>query len=454
MYHIRDIIKSLNIKELIANKIIPPISFNNLENKKYPPIVYKKAKIDSAFYSKFGIFVEDLIHQTLVPEHSIQYKELLEEIPKKWTESIKSFIKESFDECEFIFETEINWKNITGHPDIVGSSYILEIKTTTNFRKMQDESLLQLLSYVAISRAVGNIVEYIGFCLPIQKQYIWMDVRGWDHSSFLTKLEEEAIDMHEGKLGSIGQFEMLNNGDVLYITRSGWIGVGGHISKDTDEYPDNVPFQIFIGNARSTEIPKTDDSEFLKTKCKSKEVYIHAPYTINLCNNKLLKLLIYQLEYGKKIGARGVVVHTGTHGDMTYDQGLSEMKKYLLQIADKIDPSCPLLLETPAGEGNDIVASFETMSSFYENFKDDKRFGLCVDTCHVFSSGVDPLRYMIQWERMFPKTIKLIHFNDSKNPKGACLDRHEFPGNGYIGLGKMTRIYTFAQHNNIPMVIE
>jgi deoxyribonuclease-4 len=53
-----------------------------------------------------------------------------------------------------------------------------------------------------------------------------------------------------------------------------------------------------------------------------------------------------------------------------------------------------------------------------------------------------------------PNLVKLIHYNDSLDPCGACKVRHAFVGTGHIGFETMQQIAQFCLHHNLPMVIE
>jgi len=115
-----------------------------------------------------------------------------------------------------------------------------------------------------------------------------------------------------------------------------------------------------------------------------------------------------------------------------------------------------LLLETSAGEGTDICTEIQDLGEFFYRFTPEERnhLGVCVDTCHVFSAGYDPLQYLIHWETHCPVRIGLIHFNDSKGIRGCCRDRHERPGFGHIGLRRLCDVARWANQRNIPMVRE
>src|SRR5690606_33185561 len=99
----------------------------------------------------------------------------------------------------------------------------------------------------------------------------------------------------------------------------------------------------------------------------------------------------------------------------------------------------------------------QDLGAFFYRFTstERKKLGLCVDTCHVFASGVDPLTYLKHWETYVKDIpIRLIHFNDSATVQGSHKDRHATPGTGYIGMAKLDAIAKWCYDRNIPMVRE
>ena len=61
------------------------------------------------------------------------------------------------------------------------------------------------------------------------------------------------------------------------------------------------------------------------------------------------------------------------------------------------------------------------------------RLRMCLDTCHVYACGHDPVTYM-ETVSETPDLLRLVHFNDSMEACGACKDRHAFIGTGKIGI--------------------
>ena len=251
--------------------------------------------------------------------------------------------------------------------------------------------------------------------------------------------------------------------------------IGTHIKKDKTFYKSITnfykneknfkPVQIFTGSTKMWKRPnlnEEDNNKTLEYITKNKiKLFIHSIYLINLSRTceecqQGLKVLVYDLKLGKKIGAKGTIVHCGKSLKLEKKESVNNMYKNVLCILDYIDPTCPLLIETPAGQGTEILTTYEEFSDFYKMFTSEQKqkIKICIDTCHVFVSNHCPLEYIKKWLKDHPGSLTLVHYNDSKGPKGCKKDRHECPGLGYIGVEKMKKISNLCKENNIPMVIE
>ena len=119
--------------------------------------------------------------------------------------------------------------------------------------------------------------------------------------------------------------------------------------------------------------------------------------------------------------------------------------------------ACPLLIETPSSQGTELLTTIDEFQEFYQRFnqEDQQRIRICIDTCHVFASGYDPLEYLSKWiNTMGRETVGLIHFNDSKDVKGSKKDRHAPIGNGKIGKNILYQVMKYAVDQKIDMVVE
>lgn len=197
-----------------------------------------------------------------------------------------------------------------------------------------------------------------------------------------------------------------------------------------------------------------------------RKVYIHAPHNINLSgifpegDEWNLKLLIQNLTSAHNLGFRGVVIHVGKAVKLTTEVARKKMIDNIivvLRIYESLvkDPErCPLLLETPAGQGTELSTKVEDFVSIIPEVRakidNPIVFKVCIDTCHVFASGYDPMEYIRHFD---PDDIGLIHYNGSLCPKGSKKDRHSFT-ESCIGVEEMMNVYEFGMKHGISLVIE
>lgn len=238
--------------------------------------------------------------------------------------------------------------------------------------------------------------------------------------------------------------------------------IGFHVKKENplkktiEQLPSPFPsYQVFLGNPQSAKM-SIDDKELKETAVEvvkdHVKMYVHSQYIINLSNSAeyIGELLGQNLRYARMAGFKGVVVHTGKSVKKSVEDAIDIMEAQLRRAMEYATEDCPILLETPSGQGTETLTNVDDFMAFMERFNGDPRIAVCVDTCHVFASGSDPLEYL----QKVVKQTRLIHFNDSKTPCGSCVDRHEMIGEGHIGFKKMKKIAEFAKEHQIDMLYE
>jgi deoxyribonuclease-4 len=208
-----------------------------------------------------------------------------------------------------------------------------------------------------------------------------------------------------------------------------------------------IPYQIFLGSPKTFQVSLDEedikDSADLIIK-NNISLFIHTPYVINLSKENVSEILIKQLEYAKKAKCKGVVVHTGKYTTNTESKAIEIMYENIKNAMEYATEECPILLETPAGQGTETLTECDLFYEFVTRF--DRRVCICIDTCHVFASGYeDPLIYIQYIHKKDPDRIKLIHFNDSKGECCSCVDRHEMIGDGKIGFDVLENIAKFCK---------
>lgn len=230
--------------------------------------------------------------------------------------------------------------------------------------------------------------------------------------------------------------------------------------------------QIFSRSPQTFAAKPITDEDAEKFKASMKEngiqdVYIHAPYIINLASGKnttrfgSVKILRDELERGTQIGAKAIMFHPGSAKEVGREAGIEMVTKGLDRIMDGYTGSCQLLIEISAGAGEVMGDQFEEIAAFINGAERGKEIGVCFDTQHAFASGYD-LRTKEAVDatfEAFDKTIglkKLVasHCNDSKVAFDAHKDRHQHLGHGFIGVDAFKYIVEHPKLQHIDLILE
>lgn len=401
---------------------------------------------------------------------------------------IKIMFSES-DKSQVTFNSEYSSSLVQGHPDITSLNFVLDVKTTQNFESMREESLLQIFSYIALMRHNNATVNYAGILLPLQKDILLLNVKEWKHEPFLNKLLEVAkantvtIDQDLLQKVMISRFYLSKVGRTVSKT---CIVAGKKKTLTFDktlnyyiqafmkhgmDLGNFIPIQLFYSSNITLNLGKITDAIISNSMSiimnYNLKVYIHAPYTINFCKpvtkkdpndeSFIIEACKKHMEISTTIGCKGVVFHVGKAGRTKVDKALDKMEDSIRKVLVSVSEETPFLLETPAGEGTELVTKIEDFIDFYNRFdnEDKKKIKICLDTCHVWASGYDPIFYLNKWEKACgSESIGLIHFNDSKKGKGSRIDRHAPCGHGTIGMEKLVEVAKWCVERNIDMVTE
>lgn len=193
------------------------------------------------------------------------------------------------------------------------------------------------------------------------------------------------------------------------------------------------------------------------------KVVVHAPYIINLANDKdpdkfmfSVRFLQEELERCELLGIRQMVLHPGSHVGLGIDTAISNIAKGLNMILGTHPVT--ILLETMAGKGSEVGSTLEEIKRIIDLVDDKDHIGVCLDTCHLNDAGYD----MKEFDSFLEKFDQLIgidkigcvHVNDSKNVLGSHKDRHENIGFGTIGFDTLLSIIYNQRLENIPKILE
>jgi deoxyribonuclease-4 len=228
-------------------------------------------------------------------------------------------------------------------------------------------------------------------------------------------------------------------------------------------------FQIFTRSPQggkalelTTEILEKFFAEMKKNKLE--KFVVHTPYYINFAsaNNRIrhgsVSTLRNELERASLLRASYVMTHLGSAGELSEAEVIPRVSEMLSRALDGYAGTTELLIENSAGAGKIIGSNFIQIAQIIGNVNHPRLTGICIDTQHSFASGYD-------W-RDFKKTltqidteiglekIRLIHANDSLTECGSKKDRHAHIGKGLIGAEAFQKIVSFAEKNNIDIILE
>lgn len=230
-------------------------------------------------------------------------------------------------------------------------------------------------------------------------------------------------------------------------------------------------FMFYTGAPQNTKRVEINDDLTKKAILKMKEnnidinnIIVHAPYIINLANNKeddkydfSIRFLIEEIKRCESLKIKYLVLHPGSHVGLGVDIGIKNII-FALNKALENDNSVTILLETMAGKGTEVGSNFLELKKIIDGINKKELIGVCMDTCHMNDSGLDLSNFNNVLD-LFDKEIglsylKCIHINDSKNIIASRKDRHENIGYGTIGFSNLINIIYNERIINIPHILE
>jgi len=257
--------------------------------------------------------------------------------------------------------------------------------------------------------------------------------------------------------------------------------LGAHVSTSggVDKAPANgtrlgcEAIQVFTKNQRQWKakpLSKAEVETYLSEIQKSQIEFTvsHDSYLINLASpdddilRRSREAFADEVERCEQLKIAYLIFHPGSHVGSGEKAGLRSIADSINDTLDKKPGyATELLLEATAGQGTNLGYRFEQLAEILEMVKEKDRVGVCVDSCHIFAAGyeirtVDGYRAtMKQLDQVIGlKKVKTFHLNDSKNPLGSRVDRHEHIGEGHVGVEAFRLIVNDERFQGIPMVLE
>jgi deoxyribonuclease-4 len=253
---------------------------------------------------------------------------------------------------------------------------------------------------------------------------------------------------------------------------------GGHVSSsggiftaiDRIEAIGGNAVQLFTQSPRAWRPTNHDPAALERFRERRREaeveyVLCHALYLINLASpdddlyEKSVTALVNTIEVARAIEA-DVVFHVGSHLGSGFEAGLERVVPAVERALAVTGEETWLLLENSAGAGGTIGRSLGELTAIVERLGFHPRLGVCLDTCHLWVSGldvgdsatVDGLLDELD-DEMGLDRLRALHVNDAAAPLGSNRDRHANIGEGLIGDGLAVLVgHPRVQH--LPALLE
>lgn len=230
---------------------------------------------------------------------------------------------------------------------------------------------------------------------------------------------------------------------------------------------------LFVRNQRQWKAAplRPDDIETFKQTRRQTSIgpiVAHGSYLVNLAGapdvlEKSLAACADELDRCCRLGIEYLVIHPGSSPDAP--RGIQQIADSLNQIMSTVPAAggtpTKILLESTAGQGSCLGRSFEQLADMLSRLAPADRFGLCIDTCHIFADGYD-FRSADQYAAMMDQLDRLVglrrlfalHLNDSVKDLGSHVDRHAHIGQGKIGLAAFAHFVRDPRLADLPMILE
>ena len=255
--------------------------------------------------------------------------------------------------------------------------------------------------------------------------------------------------------------------------------IGAHVSTaggiqtaiDRIEELGGEAVQLFTQSPRAWRPTRHDPANLERFRARREEagvkgVVCHGIYLVNLASpddeiyEKSVATVVNTVEVGSAIDADSVVFHVGSHQGAGLEAGLERVLPALELALERCGDRMWLLVENSAGAGGTIGRSIEELATIVERAGSHPRLGICLDSCHLWVSGVDVTDASVLdatltevEEKIGLERLRAVHVNDATDPLGSNRDRHANVGEGVLG----ERLAVFLGHpklQGLPALLE
>lgn len=258
--------------------------------------------------------------------------------------------------------------------------------------------------------------------------------------------------------------------------------VGAHVSAEggVQNAPINAnaigakAFALFTKNQRqwfSSPLSQSAITAFRKNcekfEYKPFQILPHDSYLINLGHPEKEPLaksrasFLDEMQRCEQLGLDRLNFHPGSHLKLAGTEECLRIIAESINITLEKTTGVTAVIENTAGQGTNLGHTFEQIRFIIDHVEDKSRVGVCIDTCHAYTSGYD-IKTAEGFKETFKKFDQIIgfkylkgmHLNDSKKDFATRVDRHENLGTGFLGEEIFSFIMNDPRFDNIPLILE
>jgi deoxyribonuclease-4 len=197
------------------------------------------------------------------------------------------------------------------------------------------------------------------------------------------------------------------------------------------------------------------------------QILPHDSYLINLGHPDAEQLeksrtsFLDEMQRCEQLGLDRLNFHPGSHlKAISEEECLGRIAESINVVLDKTH-GVTAVIENTAGQGTNLGHKFEQIGYIINKVEDKSRVGICIDTCHAFTSG-----YNLKTPEGFVETfsefdriigfnyLKGMHINDSKKELATRVDRHDNIGKGFLGEDVFRLLMNDFRFDDIPLILE
>ena len=258
--------------------------------------------------------------------------------------------------------------------------------------------------------------------------------------------------------------------------------IGAHVS--AEQGVSNAPLKAHLIGAKSFAIFTRNPSRWTSKAITAKEaeafkvncaeygytpdvILPHDSFLINLGSPDKEKLeksrvaFLDELRRCEQLGLTMLNLHPGYHLKGIETDACLDLIAESINLALDKTTGVKAVIENTAGQGSNLGCTFEQLAHIIDKVEDKSRVGVCIDTCHAYTSGYDMVSeeaYNRTWDD-FDRVVGMkylcgMHLNDTMKALGSRVDRHAPLFTGHLDEGFWRRLMNDPRMNDMPLILE